>query len=101
MVGFYGSESVTKMASLRSETVHGPIVGRVSEKCEPFLEYLKHPSKIEGSPKYLKCDGACLSEVKRNIKIFIFKNSNSFKNKKGRRCIFSAANVMSKKFCYF
>ena len=34
--GFYGSESSPKMASIRPETVRGPVFGRVAEKCEGF-----------------------------------------------------------------
>ena len=39
--GFYGSESVPKMVSIRSETVWGPVFGRVAQKYEGFSQMCK------------------------------------------------------------
>ena len=41
MVGFYGSESVPKVVSIRSDTFWGPVFGRVAQKNEAFLQICK------------------------------------------------------------
>ena len=40
-VGFYGSESVPKMVSLRSETFWGPVFGRVCPEVRSILQILQ------------------------------------------------------------
>ena len=39
--GFYGSERLPKMVSIRSETLWGPVFGRVAQKSEVFLHVLQ------------------------------------------------------------